>query len=376
MSDLGKAAAVLLTAAMGGGLVGCGQGAQTEHVGDAVGYVIIDRSAREAGVRLDGVSAADAVLPVEVSAASSQELVGPAGRQSLMLEADEVVYVRGRDAHVDRGALDADVARDRLSVVGSESAARSLADEIGGVVDKRGTRFVVVGPEALGGIARASMPDGLDEVVPVLPDDAAGKPAFGSVLVPGITAEQRATMRQAMPATAPSFDMSAFVKSRASEPADEVLPEAIDCPDPVVGTWVSREHYPEHHDWYRFELEVTRDAADPTRLQGAILSRSWSGGAGLSIPAICSDSEEESATFDWTVSMNALGRYDDGRVAFDGRSKRVDGTRCGPAFHPWRYNIDHFAGKLVEGGRFLQAVNNDGDRAVDEPHLFRRISCQ
>lgn len=375
MSDLGKAAAVLLAATMGAGLVGCGQSAQTEHVGDAVGYVILDRAAREAGVRLDGVSAADAVLPVEVSAASHQEIVSPAGRQSLMLKADEVVYVRGRDAHVDRGALDADVARDRLSVVGSERAARSLADEIGGVVDKQGTRFVVVGPEALGGIARASMPEGVDEVVPVIPDDAAGKPAFGPV-VAGITAEQRSAMRQIMPATAPSFDMSAFVKARAGEPADEILPEAIDCPDPVVGTWVSREHYPEHHDWYRFELKVSRDSADPTRLRGAIVSRSWSGGASLSIPALCPESEEETESFDWTVSMNASGLYDDGRVSFDGRSKRVDGTRCGPAFHPWRYNIDHFAGKLVEGGRFLQAVNNDGDRAVDEPHLFRRVSCQ
>src|SRR5262249_36425028 len=143
-------------------------------------FVVIDRAAREAGVRLDGVAGDDAVLPVEVSSASHQELVGPAGRVKLDMREDEVVYVRGPDAHVQPGALDTDVARARLAVVGSEAAARALADEVGGVVDTHDGRFVVVGPDALAGLARAATPDGLDEVVPVMPGDAAGRPAFVS----------------------------------------------------------------------------------------------------------------------------------------------------------------------------------------------------
>lgn len=372
MRELGKTAATMAAAGMMVGLVGCGQGPQSEHTGDAVAYVIVDRSAREAGVQIDGVSSSSAVLPVELSAGSRQELVGPSGRVKLELHPGEVVYVTGREARLQRGRLDAEVARDRVSVVGSESAARALADEVGGVVDVHEGRMVVVGPEALIGFARAATPEGLDEIVPVMPGDAEGRVAFASFEAT-LPASAREALRQPVAAGQP-FDLSAFVTSRITEPADELLPGVVECTDPVVGTWVSREHYPDFFDWYRFELTITRDPRNPSRLVGSIGSRSWSGGPERSLPTSCP--AEESETFDWTVHMSAAGSFDGDAVSLDGRGLRVEGTRCGPSFEGHRYNLDHFSGHLVQGGRFLQAVNNDGDRAVDEPHLFRRVSCR
>src|ERR1700733_10717924 len=71
MSDLRRAATMAATAL---GVWGCGQVTQTGtgEAAEPVGYVILDRTAREAGVRLDGVASDDAVLPVEVSPASHQ----------------------------------------------------------------------------------------------------------------------------------------------------------------------------------------------------------------------------------------------------------------------------------------------------------------
>ena len=371
MRELGKAAATMATAGMMAGLVGCGQGPQSENVGEGVAYVIVDRAAREAGVQIDGVSSSAAMLPVELSAGSRQELVGPGGRVKLELHPDEVVYVRGRDARLQRGTLDAEVARDRVSVIGSEGAARALADEIGGVVDTREGHMVVVGPEALIGFARAATPEGLEEIVPVMPGDAQGRAAFASFEAT-LPAREREILRQPVAAGKP-FDLSAFVTSRITQPADELLPSTVECADPVVGTWVSREHYPDFYDWYRFELTIRHDPRNPSQLVGSIGSRSWSGGPEHGVPASCLG--EEIQSFDWSVRMSAVGSFDGNAVSLDGRGLNVEGTRCGPRFESHRYNLDHFSGQLVQGGRFLQAVNNDGDRAVDEPHLFRRVSC-
>jgi hypothetical protein len=150
----------------------------------------------------------------------------------------------------------------------------------------------------------------------------------------------------------------------------------VDCKDPIVGVWVSREHYPVYNDWYRFELTVTRDATDAATLHGVIRSRSWSGGAEVSVPVSCPEETEETSDFDWTVHMTGVGTLAAGQVRFSGLSNYVESTRCGAPYRAGRYNLDHFTGQIIDGGRFLQAVNNDGDRAVNEPHLFRRVSCE
>ncbi len=321
------------------------------------------------------MSAADAVLPIEIATTSRPELRGPEGKISLDFRPGEVVYVRGADARLDRGALDVDVARDRVVVLGSEAAAQALASEVGGVVDARGGRFVVVGPEALAGFARAAMPDGLDEVVPVVPGDAAGRPAFSGELAAELGAVERALVRDA-PVAARAFDLDAFQRERLALPPDQLLPAVVECPDPVVGTWVSREHYPEYGDWYRFALHVRRDARDPGRLVGSIGARSWAGASDLRLPEGCAADADRGQAFDWTVRMPATGEIAGDIVSFGGRSVQAEGTRCGPTFVPSRYMLDQFTGVLVEGGRYLRASNNDGGRSVDDPHLFRRISCQ
>jgi hypothetical protein len=346
---------------------------------EASSYLVIDRAAREAGVRLEGVSARDAILPVELTVASSPKLEGPDGPIAIDPRAGEVVVVRGAEARIDRGALGQDVARDRVAVLGSAAAADALAAEIGGVVDARDGRFVVVGPEALAGLARASMPEGLDEIVPVLPDDAAGRPAFSGALGASLSAADRGLVRAAAP-VAPgrrAFEVDDFLRDRLALPPDALLPAAVDCPDPVVGTWVSREHYPTYGDWYRFELHVRRDARDPKTLVGAISARSWTGGVGEGLPQRCStDPEDAGMQFDWTVRMAATGSLDGDAVRFGGRSLSVERTRCGAAYDGRHYMLDQFEGRLVEGGRYLRAVNNDGGRSFDDPHLFRRVSCQ
>lgn len=372
MRELGDVAMTVVAAAAVLGAVGCAQGAQSELVSEAVGYLVVDRSAREAGVRIDGVSATDAKLPVEFTPASRPELVTPNGRVTIDVREDEVVYVRGRDARVERGTLDVDVARDRVLVRGAQHAAQTLAEEVGGVVDERHGHFVVVAPEALSGIARAAVPDGLEEVALAVPGDADGRPALGAAFANALTPSEQAALRPTH--AGEGFDVSEFVKARLHEPADEMLPMIVSCADPIAGTWVSREHYPQHHDWYRFELTITRDARDPSQVIGAIRSRSWSGGSDVLVPRVCQS--DNRCAFDWTVAMHATGTFEGGEVRFDGHGLNVEGTRCGPDFRADRYNLDHFHGQLVEDGRFLNAVNNDGDRAVDEPHLFRRVSCQ
>src|SRR5262245_4611033 len=113
MRGFSKAATTVALGIAALGAVGCGKDGGGERIGEDVAYVVFDRPAREAGVRIDGMNAADAVLPVEVSTALPQHLVGPAGRVPLSLHADDVVYVRGREARVERGSLDVEVARDR-----------------------------------------------------------------------------------------------------------------------------------------------------------------------------------------------------------------------------------------------------------------------
>ena len=40
-----------------------------------------------------------------------------------------------------------------------------------------------------------------------------------------------------------------------------------------------------------------------------------------------------------------------------------------------QHNLDHFTGSLTEDGRTIDAVNNDGARAFDEPHTLQRVGC-
>ncbi len=72
--------------------------------------------------------------------------------------------------------------------------------------------------------------------------------------------------------------------------------------------------------------------------------------------------------------MDAVGRVHDGAVEFRAVGQwRLDALHCGE----WDggYNLDAFTGPLDLERLEFQSVNNDGGSAVDEPTVFRRVTC-
>jgi hypothetical protein len=148
------------------------------------------------------------------------------------------------------------------------------------------------------------------------------------------------------------------------------LPPPAECNDPVAGVWRSHRYDPRFSDWSQFTLEIHRVPDDPTRLRGTIRNHSWSGGPEQQEPtAPCTFGMRR-----WVVSMDAVGTAsDDGRVQFQGVGQwRLDEQIC----LGWGgYNLDHFSGVIDPAIQEFQSVNNDGGRSINEPTVFRRISC-
>lgn len=168
------------------------------------------------------------------------------------------------------------------------------------------------------------------------------------------------------------LSVAEFVGARSRLPSDAVVPQTVHCEDPVAGTWVSREHFAEYGDWYRFELRIRRGGEGET-LTGEIGSRSWSGTVVDAVPPACSDATGGSEHFDWSVRMPAEGHARGDEVIFDGKDVVFEPARCGaPAAG---YLADRFHGHAV-GPDQLVLTNNDGGRSENDLHLFRRVSCE
>ena len=150
------------------------------------------------------------------------------------------------------------------------------------------------------------------------------------------------------------------------------LPPAAHCDDPVEGVWKSHKYDPRFGDWYMFTLTIRRVAERPNSLTGTIHSHSWSGTPQEEEPPPC-----RSGMFHWTVIMTAEGTVSsDGRdIAFGGTSWRPEQAICGRAPGPGEYNLDRFSGTIDPDIQEFQSVNNDGGRSVNDPMVFRRISC-
>lgn len=148
------------------------------------------------------------------------------------------------------------------------------------------------------------------------------------------------------------------------------LPPPAECTDPVAGVWRSHRYDPRYNDWSQFTLEIHRDPEDRTRLVGIIRNHSWSGGPDVEEPpANCTFGMRR-----WVVSMDAVGSAsDDGSIQFGGVGQwRLDERIC----MGWGgYNLDNFTGVIDPEIQEFQSVNNDGGRSVNEPTVFRRISC-
>lgn len=150
------------------------------------------------------------------------------------------------------------------------------------------------------------------------------------------------------------------------------LPPAAECDDEIVaGIWRSHAYNPRFGDWAVFTLTIRRLPGRPDELVGTISNHGWTGGPDDAEPPPC----ERQTGWDWVVSMDAVGRVENGtRITFGGVGTwRLDEVRC--QHGPWGYNLDHFSGVIDPNILEFQSVNNDGGRAVNEPAVFRRIRC-
>lgn len=372
-------AAIILSAAVTAACAGAE--APPEETSEAVGYVLIDEAARDAGRTLEGLEDADLSLPIAVQPGDAVKLVGPRGSGpalSLEVEPGEVLVVREAELSwghgPERRRIGRDIADDRVVVVASEEVAKLVAEDVGGelVTDDRG-RFIVEVPFAYEALSSIAPPDGLVEILPA-PRDVERR--WSDVLPdqepPALLPHARAQAAAAHALL--SREVAAGAEDRV---LSAIVAPPVSCEDPVAGTWVSRSFYEGYGDWYVFSLHIGKDASDASKLVGHIDARSWSGRSETEEPAECGALPPSawSDGFDWTVEMSATGALEGSAVRFGGTSWGTKSTRCGEAPQAGHYNLDQFSGRLVEG-RFLQALNNDGGRLVDDPHVFRRISCE
>jgi hypothetical protein len=70
---------------------------------------------------------------------------------------------------------------------------------------------------------------------------------------------------------------------------------------------------------------------------------------------------------------NATGKLDGLNLTFGAKEWHVDKTICGSM--NGTYFPDNFSGTIDTKINEFQSVNNDGGSAVNEPVVFRRISC-
>lgn len=148
------------------------------------------------------------------------------------------------------------------------------------------------------------------------------------------------------------------------------LPPPAECEDPVAGVWKSHQYDLQYRDWTIFRLDIRRVEGSDTQLQGTITNHSWDAGPEQEEPGPC-----EAGLKQWIVSMDGRGTLSaDGRVLFGGVGQwRTDRVIC--VGGPYRYNLDNFSGQIDFDLQEFQSVNNDGGRAVDDPTVFRRVSC-
>jgi hypothetical protein len=155
------------------------------------------------------------------------------------------------------------------------------------------------------------------------------------------------------------------------------LPPPAQCEDPVEGSWRSHDYRERRRFWTMYTLEIRRiDGTD--RLRGTIANHTWVGAAEQSEPGACTGYDEE---LEFVISMDAEGRVDGNEIDFGGVGMwRLDQNRCGDyersyGLEPRAYNLDHFTGTLDPELLEFQSIHNDGDGAVNEPTVFRRVAC-
>jgi hypothetical protein len=143
-----------------------------------------------------------------------------------------------------------------------------------------------------------------------------------------------------------------------------LLPTGSSCDDPVTGTWRAQKY--SNRGWARFTLRVQRNGEQVT---GTITSHMWSGPPSDPRPGPCT-----AFGFDHTWVMEARGRFDGTQMTFNSHSLRLTREDCPQSGH--NYAADNFRGRVDVEREVFDAVNNDGAYDIDEPYLFRRVSCE
>jgi hypothetical protein len=141
---------------------------------------------------------------------------------------------------------------------------------------------------------------------------------------------------------------------------------AARCPDPAAGTWRAMKYDPDQHHWVTFTLRIRRSG---DALTGTILSRTWSGGPSDRRPPECRPFGS-----DITVRMPARGHFSGGEMVFESSSYQIVREDC-PS-RPFNYAPDRFRGTVDAAGERFDSLNNDGAYDIDEPYMFRRVSCE
>lgn len=148
------------------------------------------------------------------------------------------------------------------------------------------------------------------------------------------------------------------------------LPPPADCSDPVEGAWLALTYTAKQGMWYEETLNVHREAPGSNKLKGTMLSHFWRGSPTDQKPPACTIGQLEAL-----VRMpDADGTIDaKGFIEFGAHSWVLDKTFCGT--HWGTYYPDHYSGTIDPARQEFQSVNNDGGEIVNEPTVFRRVSC-
>jgi hypothetical protein len=147
------------------------------------------------------------------------------------------------------------------------------------------------------------------------------------------------------------------------------LPPPADCQDTVEGTWLSVQYLARARQWYETTLYVRRASAGATDLAGDIYVHYWIGGPGDAHTPPC-----RPGGFETSVKQpNARGSLEGLAVSFGATTYTIDKVQCGTS--TGIYYPDHFSGTIDTAINEFQSVNNDGHVEINEPVVFRRVSC-
>ncbi|MBX3274949.1 MAG: hypothetical protein KF729_32090 [Sandaracinaceae bacterium] len=219
---------------------------------------------------------------------------------------------------------------------------------------------------------RPAAEEGIAPAPGVSPADQVDDPSATAESSPGLHPDPSGTGGAGTLAGPPAGDVPGLILGAAGiggavSPRTALLPNGGVCADPVAGTWRAQKFRPTDRTWVRFVLDIRRGGDG--ELSGTITSRIWSGNRSSPNPGACT-----AFGMDHTWRMRARGRYEGEQLSFrsvgGARLVRQDCPRADSLYAP-----DSFTGRVHVLREVFESVNNDGAFDIDEPYVFRRVSC-